>query len=82
MKGFKKLAVCGMAIMLGLGSPIGSSVMNDLGYAVTVEAAGKVALSSRKTSVAVGGSKTISLRNARGNAVRAQRVLDVRWTSV
>lgn len=66
MKGFKKLAVCGMAIMLGLGSPIGNSVMNDLGYAVTAEAAGKVALSSRKTSVAVGGSKTISLKNARG----------------
>ena len=53
MKGFKKLAVCGMAIMLGLGSPIGNSVMNDLGYAVTAEAAGKVSLSSRKTSVAV-----------------------------
>lgn len=66
MKGFKKLAVCGMAIMLGLGSPIGNSVMNDLGYAVTAEAAGKVSLSSRKTSVAVGGSKTISLRNAKG----------------
>lgn len=66
MKGFKKLAVCGMAIMLGLGSPIGNSVMNDLGYAVTAEAAGKVSLSSRKTSVAVGGSKTISLKNARG----------------
>lgn len=66
MKGFKKLAVCGMAIMLGLGSPIGNSVMNDLGYAVTAEAAGKVALSSRKTSVAVGGSKTISLKNASG----------------
>ena len=66
MKGFKKLAVCGMAIMLGLGSPIGNSVMNDLGYAVTAEAAGKVALSSRKTSVAVGGSKTISLKNAKG----------------
>ena len=66
MKGFKKLAVCGMAIMLGLGSPIGNSVMNDLGYAVTAEAAGKVVLSSRKTSVAVGGSKTISLKNARG----------------
>ena len=66
MKGFKKLAVCGMAIMLGLGSPIGNSVMNDLGYAVTAEAAGKVALSSRKASVAVGGSKTISLKNARG----------------
>ena len=66
MKGFKKLAVCGMAIMLGLGSPIGNSVMNDLGYAVTAEAAGKVALSSRKTSVAVGGSKTISLRNVSG----------------
>ncbi len=66
MKGFKKLAVCGMAIMLGLGSPIGSSVMNDLGYAVTAEAAGKVSLSSSKASVAVGGSKTISLRNARG----------------
>ena len=66
MKGFKKLAVCGMAIMLGLGSPVGNSVMNDLGYAVTAEAAGKVALSSRKTSVAVGGSKTISLKNARG----------------
>lgn len=66
MKGFKKLAVCGMAIMLGLGSPIGNSVMNDLGYAVTAEAAGKVALSSRKTSVVVGGSKTISLKNARG----------------
>ena len=31
MKGFKKLAVCGMAIMLGLGSPIGNSVMHDLG---------------------------------------------------
>ena len=45
MKGFKKLAVCGM---------------------VTAEAAGKVSLSSRKTSVAVGGSKTISLKNARG----------------
>ena len=55
-----------MAIMLGLGSPIGNSVMNDLGYAVTAEAAGKVALSSRKTSVAVGGSKTISLKNASG----------------
>ena len=53
MKGFKKLAVCGMAIMLGLGSPIGNSVMNDLGYAVTAEAAGKLALSCRKTSVAV-----------------------------
>lgn len=66
MKGFKKLAVCGMAIMLGLGSPVGNSVMNDLGYAVTAEAAGKVALSSRKTSVTVGGSKTISLRNAKG----------------
>ena len=66
MKGFKKLAVCGMAIMLGLGSPVGNSVMNDLGYAVTAEAAGKVSLSSRKTSVAVGGSKTISLKNARG----------------
>ena len=66
MKGFKKLAVCGMAVMLGLGSPIGNSVMNDLGYAVTAEAAGKVALSSRKTSVAVGGSKTISLKNAKG----------------
>ena len=66
MKGFKKLAVCGMAIMLGLGSPIGNSVMNDLGYAVTAEAAGKVSLSSRKTSVAVGRSKTISLRNASG----------------
>lgn len=66
MKGFKKLAVCGMAIMLGLGSPIGSSVMNDLGYAVTAEAAGKVSLSSRKTSVAVGGFKTISLKNAKG----------------
>lgn len=66
MKGFKKLAVCGMAIMLGLGSPVGNSVMNDLGYAVTAEAAGKVALSSRKTSVAVGGSKTISLKNANG----------------
>lgn len=66
MKGFKKLAVCGMAIMLGLGSPIGNSVMNNLGYAVTAEAAGKVALSSRKTSVAVGGSKTISLKNASG----------------
>ena len=66
MKGFKKLAVCGMAIMLGLGSPIGSSVMNDLGYAVTAEAAGKVSLSSKKTSVAVGGSKTISLKNAKG----------------
>lgn len=66
MKGFKKLAVCGMAIMLGLGSPIGNSVMNDLGYAVTAEAAGKVVLSIRKTSVAVGGSKTISLRNASG----------------
>ena len=66
MKGFKKLAVCGMAIMLGLGSPIGNSVMNDLGYAVTAEAAGKVSLSSRKTSVAVGGSKTISLKNAKG----------------
>lgn len=66
MKGFKKLAVCGMAIMLGLGSPIGNSVMNDLGYAVTAEAAGKVSLSSRKTSVAVGGSKTVSLKNARG----------------
>ena len=66
MKGFKKLAVCGMAIMLGLGSPIGNSVMNDLGYAVTAEAAGKVALSSSKASVAVGGSKTISLRNASG----------------
>lgn len=66
MKGFKKLVVCGMAIMLGLGSPIGNSVMNDLGYAVTAEAAGKVSLSSRKTSVAVGGSKTISLKNAKG----------------
>ena len=66
MKGFKKLAVCGMAIMLGLGSPIGNSVMNDLGYAVTAEAAGKVALSNRKTSVAVGGSKIISLKNAKG----------------
>ena len=66
MKGFKKLAVCGMAIMLGLGSPIGNSVMNDLGYAVTAEAAGKVSLSSKKTSVAVGGSKTISLKNAKG----------------
>ena len=66
MKGFKKLAVCGMAIMLGLGSPIGNSVMNDLGYAVTAEAAGKVALSSSKASVAVGGSKTISLKNAKG----------------
>ena len=66
MKGFKKLDVCGMAVMLGLGSPIGNSVMNDLGYAVTAEAAGKVALSSSKASVAVGGSKTISLRNARG----------------
>ena len=66
MKGFKKLAVCGMAVMLGLGSPISSSVMNDLGYAVTAEAAGKVALSSSKASVAVGGSKTISLRNASG----------------
>lgn len=67
MKGFKKLAVCSMAIMLGLGSPIGNSVMSDLGYAVTAEAAGKVALSSSKASVAVGGSKTISLRNASGN---------------
>ena len=66
MKGFKKLAVCGMAVMLGLGSPIGNSVMNDLGYAVTAEAAGKVALSSSKASVAVGGSKTISLKNVRG----------------
>lgn len=66
MKGFKKLAVCGMAIMLGLGSPVGNSVMNDLGYAVTAEAAGKVSLSSKKISVAVGGSKTISLRNASG----------------
>ena len=66
MKGFKKLAVCGMAVMLGLGSPIGNSVMNDLGYAVTAEAAGKVALSSSKASVAVGGSKTISLKNAKG----------------
>ena len=66
MKGFKKLAVCGMAVMLGLGSPVGSSVMNDLGYAVTAEAAGKVALSSSKASVAVGGSKTISLKNAKG----------------
>ena len=66
MKGFKKLAVCGMAIMLGLGSPVGNSVMNDLGYAVTAEAAGKVSLSSRKTSVAVGGSKTISLKNVKG----------------
>ena len=66
MKGFKKLAVCGMAVMLGLGSPIGNSVMNDLGYTVTAEAAGKVALSSSKASVAVGGSKTISLRNAKG----------------
>ena len=67
MKGFKKLAVCGMAVMLGLGSPVSSSVMNDLGYAVTAEAAGKVALSSSKASVAVGGSKTISLRNATGS---------------
>ena len=66
MKGFKKLAVCGMAVMLGLGSPIGNSVMNDLGYAVTAEAAGKVALSSSKASVAVGGSKTISLKNVKG----------------
>ena len=66
MKGFKKLAVCGMAVMLGLGSPVGNSVMNDLGYAVTAEAAGKVSLSSKKTSVAVGGSKTISLKNAKG----------------
>ena len=66
MKGFKKLAVCGMAIMLGLGSPIGNSVMNDLGYAVTAEAAGKVSLSSKKTSVAVGGSKTILLKNVKG----------------
>ena len=47
-----------------LESPIGSSVMSEWGYSVTAEAAGKVALSSRKTSVAVGASKTISLRNA------------------
>ena len=67
MKGFKKLAVCGMAVMLGLGSPVGNSVMNDLGYTVTAEAAGKVALSSSKASVAVGASKTISLRNASGS---------------
>ena len=66
MKGFKKLAVCGMAIMLGLGSPVGNSVMNDLGYAVTAEAAGKVSLSSRKVTVPVGSSKTVTLRNASG----------------
>ena len=48
---FQKISRNGMAIMLGLGSPIGNFVMNDLGYAVTAEAAGKVALSSRKTSV-------------------------------
>lgn len=55
-----------MAVLLGLESPIGSSVMSEWGYSVTAEAAGKVALSSRKTSVAVGASKTISLRNASG----------------
>ena len=66
MKGLKKLLVCIMAVLLGLESPIGSSVMSEWGYSVTAEAAGKVALSSRKTSVAVGASKTISLRNASG----------------
>ena len=54
MKGLKKLLVCIMAVLLGLESPIGSSVMSEWGYSVTAEAAGKVALSSRKTSVAVG----------------------------
>lgn len=66
MKGLKKLLVCIMAVLLGLESPIGSRVMSEWGYSVTAEAAGKVALSSRKTSVAVGASKTISLRNASG----------------
>ena len=66
MKGLKKLLVCIMAVLLGLESPVGSSVMSEWGYSVTAEAAGKVALSSRKTSVAVGASKTISLRNASG----------------
>ena len=66
MKGLKKLLVCIMAVLLGLESPIGSSVMSEWEYSVTAEAAGKVALSSRKTSVAVGASKTISLRNASG----------------
>lgn len=55
-----------MAVLLGLESPIGSSVMSEWGYSVTAEAAGKVALSSSKASVAVGASKTISLRNASG----------------
>ena len=66
MKGLKKLLVCIMAVLLGLESPIGSSVMSEWGYSVTAEAAGKVALSSSKASVAVGASKTISLRNASG----------------
>ena len=66
MKGLKKLLVCIMAVLLGLESPVGSSVMSEWGYSVTAEAAGKVSLSSRKTSVAVGASKTISLRNASG----------------
>ncbi len=66
MKGLKKLLVCIMAVLLGLESPVGSSVMFEWGYSVTAEAAGKVTLSSRKTSVAVGASKTISLRNASG----------------
>ena len=66
MKGLKKLLVCIMAVLLGLESPVGSSVMSEWGYSVTAEAAGKVALSSSKASVAVGASKTISLRNASG----------------
>lgn len=66
MKGLKKLLVCIMAVLLGLESPVGSSVMSEWRYSVTAEAAGKVSLSSRKTSVAVGASKTISLRNASG----------------
>ena len=54
MKGLKKLLVCILAVLLGLESPVGSSVMSEWGYSVTAEAAGKVALSSSKASVAVG----------------------------
>ena len=71
MKGFKKLAVCGMAIMLGLGSPIGSSVMG-LDTIATVEAASKskVKLSKSSVSLQVGKNYTVKLNGAGSKRVK------------
>lgn len=86
MKVFKKLAVCGIAVILGLVSPVGSGVAADLGYSVTTEAAENIYLSKSKVTVGVGFTdNTVFVSDAKGDvtwSISDKRIASIRGTGL